>query len=139
MLFEPVPRISIQLRIEPGASQLLWGEKNQYQSSFMGNQLFFHIERLPLITPLKEDTPIKFSFMDSIGSRDRNERGFRKQGKSTITEIKLYPLGPLHRFQSEVGRAKSSSKLQTDFLRCELPISSCVCVREKSGKKESRM
>lgn len=27
MLFEPVPRISIELRIEPGASQLLWGEK----------------------------------------------------------------------------------------------------------------
>lgn len=51
---------------------------------------------------------------------------FRKD-KCTITEIKTYPLGPLHLFQSVVGRAKSSSKLQIDLIRiidlirCKLP------------------
>lgn len=54
-------------------------------------------------------------FLYGINMEWHYEKGkcFRKQSKSTITEIKIYPLGPLPWLQSEVRMAKSSSKLPT--------------------------
>lgn len=41
MLFEPVPRISTELRAEPGTNQLWEKTKKVIKSSIKGNQLLF--------------------------------------------------------------------------------------------------
>jgi hypothetical protein len=97
--------------------QTSYCEKSHSQSFFKRTKwLFFKIKRFPLTASLKEETLISFPLWNQYGIGRYEKRGhFRKQDKFIITEIKIYPLGPLPQFWSEMKRAKTSRTETTHF------------------------
>lgn len=85
--------LSIEFEAELGP--ISYCGKNHYQSSFKGTRL------LLFISSLKDDKPIIFLYEIKTQWIHKEGTCLRKQDKSTMPEMKTYPLGP-HSISSDL-------------------------------------